>query len=126
MYIRRTKTKTLNQNHAYTTYRMVESVRLGQKVKQRTLLNLGKEFSIDQAHWPLLCARIEQLLQGSEGVQGEIFDLADELNQTLEAAAQRYSALILQKHSIPVGSVDASTGMAGQPTDEGWIYSSGV
>ena len=90
MYIRRTKTKTLNQNHAYTTYRMVESVRLGQKVKQRTLLNLGKEFSIDQAHWPLLCARIEQLLQGSEAVQGEIFDLADELNQTLEAAAQRY------------------------------------
>jgi transposase len=119
MYIRRTKTKTLNQNEAYYTYRIVESMRLGQKVKQRTLLNLGKEFSIDQAHWPLLCARIEQLLQSSDGVQSEIFDLADELNQTLEAAAQRYTALILHKHSIPVELTETSSGDTGQTTEGG-------
>ena len=114
MYIRRTKTKTLNQNEAYYTYRIVESVRLGEKVKQRTLLNLGKEFSIEQTHWPLLCARIEQLLQSDAGRQSELFDLADELDQTTEAAAQRYSALILHKHSIPVGSAASSPGIAGQ------------
>ena len=114
MYIRRTKTKTLSQNEAYYTYRIVESVRLGQKVKQRTLLNLGKDLSIDQIHWPLLCSRIEQLLQSSEAVQREIFDLADDLGQTLEATAQRYSALILQKHSIPV---ESTTGSAEQTTE---------
>ena len=114
MYIRRTKTKTLSQNEAYYTYRIVESVRLGQKVKQRTLLNLGKDLSIDQIHWPLLCSRIEQLLQSSEAVQSEIFDLADDLGQTLEATAQRYSALILQKHSIPV---ESTTGSAEQTTE---------
>jgi transposase len=122
MYIRRTKTKTLNQSEAYYTYRIVESMRLGQKVKQHTLLNLGKVFSIDPAHWPLLCARIEQILQGSDGLQSEIFDLADELNQTLEAAAQRYSALILHKHSIPVESTVSSAGHTGQ-TAEGSVES---
>ena len=47
MYIRRTKTKTLDKGEAYFTYRIVESVRLGKQVKQRTLLNLGKDFAIE-------------------------------------------------------------------------------
>jgi hypothetical protein len=66
MYIRRTKTKTLEDGTAYFTYRIVESVRVRNKVKQCTLLNIGADFSIDQKHWPLLIARIEQLQQGSE------------------------------------------------------------
>ena len=44
---------------------IVESVREGTHVKQRTLLNLGKDFAIEPAHWPLLTARIDQLLHGS-------------------------------------------------------------
>jgi len=102
MYIRRTKTKTLSENEAYYTYRIVESMRLGKRVKQRTLLNLGKEFPIASEHWPLLCAHIEQLLQNETSAQVEIFNLADELSQTLEAAAQRYYALILNKHAQPI------------------------
>jgi hypothetical protein len=70
-------------------YRIVESVRVGTQVKQRTILNLGKDFAIDPAHWPLLTARIEQFLQGSVPRQAELFDLADELGQLLEAAAKR-------------------------------------
>ena len=102
MYIRRTKTKTLDKGEAYFTYRIVESVRLGKQVKQRTLLNLGKDFAIEPEHWPLLTARIEQLLQGSEPHQGELFDLANDLNQLLEASAQHYSALIAAKLAQPV------------------------
>jgi ABC-type Zn2+ transport system substrate-binding protein/surface adhesin len=56
--------------------RIVESVREGTQVKQRTLLNLGKDFAIEPAHWPLLAARIEQLLQGSAPRQAELFHLA--------------------------------------------------
>jgi transposase len=106
MYIRKTKTKTLGDGGAYYTYRIVESVRLGKQVKQRTLLNLGKDFAIDSAHWPLLTARIEQLLEGSEPHQHELFQLADELTQRLEASAQRYSALIIAKLAQPVDAAN--------------------
>jgi transposase len=102
MYIRRTKTKTADHGEDSYTYRIVEAVRAGTQIKQRTLLNLGKDFAIDPAHWPLLAARIEQLLQGSEPYQVELFALADEVGQLLEAAAERYSDLIIAKLAQPV------------------------
>ena len=50
-------------------YRLIESVREGQQVKQRALLNLGVGFANEPQHWPLLTARIEQLLQDTERKQ---------------------------------------------------------
>ncbi|MBL0012142.1 MAG: hypothetical protein IPP22_16760 [Nitrosomonas sp.] len=38
---------------------MVESFRIGNKVKQQTLLNLGAEFSIPREYWGELTNRIE-------------------------------------------------------------------
>ena len=102
MYIRRTKTKTAQHGEDSFTYRIVESVREGTQVKQRTLLNLGKDFAIEPAHWPLLAARIEQLLQGSAPRQAELFHLADDVGLLLEAAADRYSDLIIAKLAQPV------------------------
>ena len=102
MYIRRTKTKTAEHGEDSYTYRIVESVREGTQVKQRTLLNLGKDFAIKPAQWPLLAARIEQLLQGSAPHQAELFHLADDVGQLLEAAAERYSDLIIAKLAQPV------------------------
>jgi transposase len=107
MYIRRTKTKTTDQGGASFTYRIVESVRVGTQVKQRTLLNLGKDFAIEPAQWPLLAARIEQFLQDSKPHQAELFDLADDLGQLLEAAAERYSTLIIAKLAQPVASASS-------------------
>ena len=102
MYIRRTKTKTAEHGQDSFTYRIVESVREGTQVKQHTLLNLGKDFAIGPVHWPLLTARIEQLLQGSAPHQAELFALADEVGQLLEATAERYSDLIIAKRAQPV------------------------
>ena len=102
MYIRRTKTKTAEHGDDSYTYRIVESVREGTHVKQHTLLNLGKDFAIEPAHWPLLTARIDQLLHGSAPHQAELFALADEVGQLLEAAAERYSDLIIAKLAQPV------------------------
>ncbi len=96
MYIRRTKTKNLEDGSAYYTYRIVESVRIGnQEVKQRTLLNIGADFTIQQEHWPILTARIEQFTTrlGPSSL-AELFNLADDLNQISESAAQRYSAMV--------------------------------
>ena len=102
MYIRRTKTKTADHGKDSYTYRIVESVRVGTQVKQRTLLNLGKDFAIEPTLWPLLAARIEQLLQGSAPLQSELFHLADEIGQLLETTAERCSDLIIAKMAQPV------------------------
>ncbi|MBL0011919.1 MAG: hypothetical protein IPP22_15015 [Nitrosomonas sp.] len=42
MYIRQTTTRFKRRHH--TVYRLVESFRIGNKVKQQTLLNLGASF----------------------------------------------------------------------------------
>jgi transposase len=62
MFIRRTQTRNTSSGERYYTYRLVESLRVGGQVRQRTRLNLGRHFEVDQAHWPALCARIEELL----------------------------------------------------------------
>jgi transposase len=103
MYIRKTKIKNSKQGEAYYTYRIVESIREGNKVKQKTLLNLGKNFDIDPSHWPALISRIEQLLLDDyQGEQTSLFDLQHDLDKTLEMAAQRYTAMIIQKQSQPI------------------------
>jgi len=62
MYIRRTSIKSKNSDENYFTYRLVESHRVDGKVKQRTLLNLGRHFSIERNQWSLLTSRVEELL----------------------------------------------------------------
>ena len=104
MSIRRTKTKAAAHGEDSDTYRIVESVCVGTQVKQRTVLNPGKDFGIDPAHWPLLTARIEQFLQVSATLQVELLDLADGLGRLLEAAAERYSDLIIAKLAQPVAT----------------------
>jgi len=51
--------------------------------------------------------QIEQFLQGSKPHQAELFDLADDLGQLLEAAAERYSTLIIAKLAQPVASASS-------------------
>ena len=65
------------------------SERIGDKVKQKTLLNLGRHFAIEQADWPLLCARVEELLGG----QATLVPVACEAD--LEREAQRIVAQLL-------------------------------
>lgn len=101
MYIRKTKIKTGSQGEPYYTYRLVQSVRTGKTVKQRTVINLGKNFAIEPEHWPMLTVRIEQILNGQTG-QVALFDLTQEIGEALEAKAQRYAALIIQKYAQPV------------------------
>lgn len=103
MFIRKTKIKSKQGDEGgYYSYRIVESERVGDKVQQRTLLNLGKHFDIEPAHWPLLMARIQHLLNG----QKDVFEDDLKLDHALEAAAHRYAAAILQKHAQPAGKPD--------------------
>lgn len=103
MYIRKTKIKSGPQGEPYYTYRLVESVRSGKAVKQRTVLNLGKNFGISPEHWPVFTARIEQLVNPKEK-QEALFDLTRDIDELLEINAQRYAALIIQKFAQPVAT----------------------
>jgi len=93
MFIRCTTTRSNASGEPYKTFRLVESERVGGKVKQRTLLNLGRQFDIPQPQWTDLSSRISELLSP----QKSLFSLT--LPTQLEAMAQRYAAQIVASRS---------------------------
>lgn len=87
MFIRRTVSKNKKyDNEKYYTYRLVESYRVGNKVKQRVLLNLGSNFNLDKERWSSLALRIEDIIKKRESlfsVDGDIESLAQQYAQEL-------------------------------------------
>jgi transposase len=88
MYIRRTTIKRRKDGGQYYTYRLVASERIGKKVRQRTLINLGTDFSLPREQWPELASRIQEIIDG----QCEVF----KTSQEIEEFAQNYAAQIIQ------------------------------
>ena len=68
MFIRQTRTNSSASGQTYFTYRLVESKRLGKKVSQHTVLNLGRNFDIPRELWPELCSRVDQILKGQSSL----------------------------------------------------------
>ena len=93
MYVRRTKTRSTAQGESYYSHRLVRSERIGTKVRQRTLLNLGSHFEVAQEHWPQLCARVDQLLSPQAGL------LPLELPESVEHKAQEILARLVASES---------------------------
>jgi transposase len=62
---------------------------MGGKVKQRTLINLGRYFDVPQSQWQALSSRIAELLSTQTSL------LRIELEESLETLAQRYAAQII-------------------------------
>ncbi len=90
MYIRRTSIKSRRDGESYYTYRLVESVRSDGRVRQRTLLNLGRHFDVPREQWAALSQRIEQLV----GRQSEL--VPSQLESQWEEMAQRYAAQVIR------------------------------
>jgi hypothetical protein len=99
VYIRRTTIKSRRTGEPYFTYRLVESIREGGRVRQRTVLKLGRYFEAPQAQWPALAQRIEALVCG----QAELF--VAELDPRWQQAAQHYAAQVIRARA---GSDDTS------------------
>ena len=93
MYIRRTSIKSRQSGEPYYTYRLVESFRSDGKVRQKTLINLGRHFAVPREQWGHLSQRIEQILHGQPGLFG------NELDPQWESDAQHYAASILNTRS---------------------------
>ena len=65
MFIRKAKTRRKTGEGSYTTYRLVRSERVGGRVRQVALLNLGADFSLPKQQWRNLTKVVEALLAGS-------------------------------------------------------------
>ena len=92
MFIRASSQTNKKTRHQYTTYRLVESYRnQSGKVRQRTLLNLGCNFSISKEQWKSLADRIEEICVG----QASLFEIDNELEQE----ARRIAKLVIKKHA---------------------------
>jgi len=96
MYIRCTTTRTKVTGETYKSFRLVESVRLDGKVKQRTLLNLGRYFDVPKPQWKSLSSRIDQLLTAQTDW------LTIDLEESLETLAQCYAAQIIASRSTDI------------------------
>ena len=62
--IRKTATRARRDGGSYTSFRLVESVRSGSQVSQRTLLHLGSGFAVPAERWPELVLLVESLRAG--------------------------------------------------------------
>lgn len=98
MFIRRTQTRAKNSSEAYFSHRLVEAVRVGKKVHQRTLLNLGAQLDLLQAEWPALASRIEEVLHGQASLLPP--------GPTVEELAQRFAAQLIARRAAGAGLDD--------------------
>lgn len=88
MYIIKTTSKSKKDSSLkYYTYRLVESIRVGNKVKRHTLLNLGSDFSVDQTNWSTLSKRVDEIINHRQ----TLF----EIDKELERLAQQYAIKII-------------------------------
>ena len=103
MFIRQTKTNNKATGEGYFTFRLVRGERIGGKVRQITLLNLGRNFAIKQEDWPLLCRRIEQLM----APQDSLLPIA--CPESIERLAQRYVGQLVERAPASAeGGVDVA------------------
>lgn len=83
--------------------------RIGGKVRQITVLNLGRHFPVKQEDWPLLCSRIEQLLQP----QSSLLEVC--CPASIERAAQHYAGQLIVRAPQAEPSVETPTKPSGMP-----------
>jgi hypothetical protein len=112
MFIRRTQTRNRVSGEPYVTYRLVHSARVGNAIKQTTLLNLGSHFDLPQAHWPALAQRIDELVHGQRSI------LEVTLPEPVQAFAQRFAAQIIARQP-PVASLGAASTVPATPKAAG-------
>ncbi len=92
MYIRKTKTRVINDVDHFT-YRVVESRRdENDKVKQHTLLNLGAHYDlVPETDHSILAQRVDNIITG----QLSLLPLSEALLRTTQKIKTGYNALCL-------------------------------
>lgn len=94
MYIRRVTHIDKKNLKEYYTYKLVESVRTERGPRQRTLLNLGADFTLPEKDWKDLANRIEEIITG----QQRLFACPEEV----ESLAHSYARKLIRYQGEPV------------------------
>lgn len=94
VYSQCTSTRSKATGEQYITYRLVNSERLDSKVKQVTLLNLGRHFAVDPTLWPAVCRRATELMAGQASF------LAPALPKAAAREAERIAARLLAQQAL--------------------------
>ncbi len=105
VFIRRALTRTGADGTRYYTFRLCQAKREGDRVRQRTLLNLGAHFKVDKKHWRYLCQRIETVLMGQ-------LELWPDLSSHIEGEAQRIAALLAARGAEVIEPTDRNGAVA--------------
>jgi len=100
MFVRRTQTRTRLSGEPYFTHRLVRSERVDGRVKQVTLLNLGRHFDVPTEQWPLFCTRLSEMLSPQASMAPTTVPPA------LEQAVQRYAEQLQPRAAAGVGRVE--------------------
>ena len=108
MFIRQTRTNNKITGEGYYTHRLVRGERIAGKVRQITILNLGRHFPIAQNDWPVLCSRLEQLLNP----QALLCSL--NCSDKVERAAQRYYQQLIER-AVPTAPAPSGPTIANTP-----------
>lgn len=111
MYIRRIEKKNKNSEKTYTYYRLVHGYKVGSKVRQQTLLNMGKLEGCAPEKHKALADRIETLLTGA----GSLFHHTD---RPIEALARKFVSEIQAKGLFPSKKRKSSVGQAPEKSFE--------
>ena len=64
MFIKKIDKSSKKSGKGYFTYRLCESYRIENKVRHRTILNVGKLENIRKEDFKFLCDRVEQKVKG--------------------------------------------------------------
>ena len=111
MYIRATKTHTKGGKPAFS-YRLSRSVRIGDKVRQETLLNLGVDYAVPRRQWRDVVLVTEVLLAGRRPmlpVPADIQAAAEDLVHRLRARGLAPAAPERDGRARAVATVDLDT-----------------
>lgn len=100
MFIRKTKTRSTKDSKDYYTYRLVKSIRENGKVVQKTILNLGADFDLEELLWKPLCCRVKDLLASQQTL------IATE-PEIEEKAQYLYNLIIQKKGEIKLNNEEA-------------------
>jgi len=93
MYIKEIKKKNANSDKTYTYYRLVHSYKLGNKIRHRNIIGLGKLESIDKEQHKLLADRIEEIITGNSSLLFSDIEHSTEI----ETTAQFYADKIIKE-----------------------------
>ncbi len=95
MFLKRITKPDRKGEKVYIYYRLVHSYKIGKKIRQQTIINLGSLDKLPKEKHKLLADRIESLLIGSEAI---FFDIPDDV----EKLAKEFTKKIIKKGVFPV------------------------